>query len=113
MYRGTNEITNKNLGFKITNSMSYGEFVIYARPIQKIVKVDLHVRVNYAILPRNQCGKVLEDSRGLHTKVGLEWLPCGIGQPHLQATRPLWAPPVILVAMSVSHCLLGCISSIA
>jgi hypothetical protein len=31
MYKGTNEITNKGLGFKLTNSMSFGESMIYAR----------------------------------------------------------------------------------
>jgi hypothetical protein len=28
MYKGTNEITNKGLGFKLTNFMSFDEFVI-------------------------------------------------------------------------------------
>jgi hypothetical protein len=51
MYKGTNEITNKGLGFKLTNSMSFGESVISAGCNQKNVKVDLHVGVNYAILP--------------------------------------------------------------
>jgi hypothetical protein len=85
MYKGTNEITNKSLGFKLMNSMSFGEFVICAGFIQKTVKVDLHVRVNYAIPLRNQHGKVPEDSRGLHTKAEGEALPCRAGQPHLQA----------------------------
>jgi hypothetical protein len=30
MYMGTNEITNKGLGFQLTNSTSFGESVIYA-----------------------------------------------------------------------------------
>jgi hypothetical protein len=51
MYKGTNEITNKDLGFKLTNSMSFGKFMISVGFIQKIIKADLHVRVNYAILP--------------------------------------------------------------
>jgi hypothetical protein len=49
MYKGTNEITNKGLEFKLTNSISFGEFMISAGFNQKIVKVDLHVRVNNAI----------------------------------------------------------------
>jgi hypothetical protein len=49
MYKGTNEITNKGLGFKLTNSTSFSEFVFLAWYIQKIVKRDLHVRVNNAI----------------------------------------------------------------
>jgi hypothetical protein len=50
MYKGTNEITNKGLGFKLTNSMSFGESMISAGFYQKIIKADLHVRVNNAIL---------------------------------------------------------------
>jgi hypothetical protein len=95
MYRGTNEITNKGLGFNLINSMSFGESMISAGFNQKTIKADLHVRVNYAISPRNQCGKVLEDSRGLHTEVGGETLPCGADRPHLQASQPL-GPPVSL-----------------
>jgi hypothetical protein len=51
MYNGTNKITNKGLGFKLTNSMSFGESMIYAEFNQKTVKADLHVIVNYAIPP--------------------------------------------------------------
>jgi hypothetical protein len=58
MYKGTNEITNKDLGFKLTDSTSFGESVISAGFIQKTVKGDLHVRVNYAISPQNQRGKL-------------------------------------------------------
>jgi hypothetical protein len=50
MYKGTNDITNKGLGFKLTNSMSFGELVFPAGYIQKTIKGDLHVRVNNAIL---------------------------------------------------------------
>jgi hypothetical protein len=57
MYKGTNEITNKGLGFKLTNSMSFGEFVISAGYIEKTVKVDLHVRVNNTITPRTYVGR--------------------------------------------------------
>jgi hypothetical protein len=68
MYKGTNEITNKDLGFKLTNSTSYGKSMISAGFIQKTIKVDLHVRINYAILPQNRREKVLEDFRGHHTE---------------------------------------------
>jgi hypothetical protein len=54
MYKGTNEITNKGLGFNLINSVSFGESMISAGYIQKIVKVDLHVRLNYVNPPRNQ-----------------------------------------------------------
>jgi hypothetical protein len=57
--------------------------VFLAGYIQKTIKGDLHVRVNNAILLWNQCGKVLEDSRGHHTEAGGTTLPCGAGQPHL------------------------------
>jgi hypothetical protein len=38
MYKGTNEIANKGLGFKLINSMSFGESMISAGFIQKTVK---------------------------------------------------------------------------
>jgi hypothetical protein len=83
MYKGTNEITNEDLGFKLTNSMSFGESVIAVGFIQKTIKGNLHVRVNYAIPPRNQRGKVPKDSRGLHTEAGGEVQPCGADWPYL------------------------------
>jgi hypothetical protein len=92
--------------------MSFGESVISAGFNQKIVKADLHVRVNYAIPPWNQRGKVPEDSRGLHTEARGEALPCRAGRPHLQATQPLGATCQPLIAMSISHRLLGCISAV-
>jgi hypothetical protein len=51
MYKGINIITNKDLGFKLTNSRSFGKSIIFAGFNQKPVKADLHVRVNYAIPP--------------------------------------------------------------
>jgi hypothetical protein len=85
MYKGTNEITNKGLGFKLTNSMSFAESVISTGFNQKTVKADLHVRVNNTIPLWNLRGKVLEDSRGHHTEAGGRTLPCGADRPHLQA----------------------------
>jgi hypothetical protein len=38
MYKGTNEIANEDLGFKLTNCMSFSESVISAEYIQKTVK---------------------------------------------------------------------------
>jgi hypothetical protein len=38
MHNGTFEITNKGLGFKLTNSMSFGETVISAWYIQKTIR---------------------------------------------------------------------------
>jgi hypothetical protein len=51
MYMGINIITNKGLGFKLTNSRSFGESIISVGFNQKPIKADLHVRVNYAIPP--------------------------------------------------------------
>ena len=48
MHKGINIITNKGLGFKLTNSMSFGESVFSIGFIKKTVKVDLHVRFNRA-----------------------------------------------------------------
>jgi hypothetical protein len=49
MYKGTNDITNKGLGFKLTNSTSFGESMISTGFNQKTIKAYLHVRVNNAI----------------------------------------------------------------
>jgi hypothetical protein len=46
MYKGRNEIANKGLGFKLTNSTSFSESMISTRFIQKTIKEDLCVRVN-------------------------------------------------------------------
>jgi hypothetical protein len=51
MYKFTNAITNEGVGFKLTNSMSFGESMISAGFNQKTIKADLHVRVNYIIPP--------------------------------------------------------------
>ena len=47
MYKGMKVITNKGLGFKLTNSMSFDESVFSIGFIQKTVKVDLDVRLNH------------------------------------------------------------------
>ena len=67
-------------GFKLTNSMSFGESVFSAG---FTVKVDLHVRFNYGYPQRNRHQKTLEDSGGLHTEVKGETPPGGAGRPHL------------------------------
>ena len=51
--------------------------------IQKTVKGDLFLKENYEIPPRQQRGKILEDSRRLSTKADPEGLPYGAGQPRL------------------------------
>ena len=72
---------------------------------QKTVKEGLFVKKNHGIQPRDQRGKIPEDSRRLSTEAGLDPLTCG-------AARPLWAPPIILFVMSVLHRLLGCITAV-
>jgi hypothetical protein len=76
-------ITNIGLGFKLTNSISFGESMFSAGFSHKTVKVDLYVRVNCAYPKRNRHQKDLEDSRGHHTTAGPEWLLGGAGWPHL------------------------------
>jgi hypothetical protein len=44
MYKGTNEITNKGLGFKLINFMSFDESVFSAGLFQKISKEDQNVK---------------------------------------------------------------------
>jgi hypothetical protein len=105
MYKGTNEITNKGLGFKLTNSMSFGESVISTGYIHKTVKGDLHVRGNLRIPPRVLRGKTLEDSRRLSTEAHPKGLPCG-------ANQPMGSPYQPLIAVLVFHRLLGCISAV-
>ena len=92
--------------------MSFGESVFSVGFIQKTVKGDLFVKGNYGIPPRKQRGKILEDSRRLSTEVGPKGLPCGADQPHLQVARPLGPAVSLRVAMSVHHCLLGCIYAV-
>ena len=76
--------------------MSFGESVFLAGFIQKTIKEDLFVKGNYRILPHNQRGKILEGSISHVTRAE--------GHPLIGgAARPLWAPPVSIVAMSVSH----------
>ena len=89
--------------------MSFGEFVFSARFIQKTVKGDLFVKVNYRILSRNRRGKTLEDSRRHITKAEPMSLTCWANQSHLEAARPVGPPCQPPVVMLVLHRLLGCI----
>ena len=49
-------------GFKLPNSMSFGESVFSAGFNQKTAKEDLFIKGNHGILPQKQRGKTLEDS---------------------------------------------------
>ena len=65
--------------------MSFGESMFPVGFNQKTIKGDLFVKGNHGISPRDQRGKVPEDSRRLSTEVRLDPLTCGAGQPHLKA----------------------------
>ena len=112
MYTGINMITNEGHWFKLTNSMSFGEYVFSAGFIQKTIKVDLDIRVNRAYLQWDGHQKDLEDSRGLHTEGGHKRKTGGAVQPHLQADRPPGPPASPLLRMSVLYHLRVCIYAI-
>jgi hypothetical protein len=86
MNKGINMITKKVKGFKLTNSISFGESMISAGFILKTIKVDPYVRINCTYPQRNWHQKTLEDTRGHCTKADYEGL-------HLQASG-LLSPPV-------------------
>jgi hypothetical protein len=86
--------------------MSFGESIFSTGFIQKTIKEDQHVRGNHEIPPRVLCGKTLENSRRLSTEAHPKGLPCG-------TNRSVGSPRQPLVAMSVSHRFLGCISVVA
>ena len=71
------------------NSMSFGESMFARGFIQKPVKEDLFVKANHVYPRRKLLGKDLEHTRRQPTEVGLERLTCGVGRPHLQASRPM------------------------
>ena len=64
--------------------MSFGESMFSAGFIQKTTKGDLFIKGNHVIPQHNRCGKTLEDSRSLSTKVEPETLTCGANQPHMR-----------------------------
>ena len=68
MHKGINIITNKCLGFKLINSISFGESVFPAGFNQKTAKEDLIVKGNYGVPPQYLRGKTLEGSRSHVTK---------------------------------------------
>jgi hypothetical protein len=70
MQKGIYERTNKGLGFKLTNFMSFGESLISAGFIQKTIKEDRFIKRNQGIILWHLRGKVLEDSRRLSTDGG-------------------------------------------
>jgi hypothetical protein len=81
MQKGIYERTNKGLGFKLTNSMSFGESLISAGFIQKTINKDIFVKRNQGIILWNLRGKVLEDSRRLSTEGEASHLHVGSADP--------------------------------
>jgi hypothetical protein len=63
MRNGTNERIYIDLGFKLTNSMSFGESLFSAGLLQKTTKRDLFIKVKFRIKIRHICEKTLEDMR--------------------------------------------------
>jgi hypothetical protein len=70
--------------------MSFGEFIFSIVFTQKTTKEDLNIKRYRRIILWHIHGKVLEDTRGLHTKARLESLLGGAGQAHPYAR---WKPP--------------------
>ena len=77
--------------------MSFRESIFLAGFNQKTIKEDLFVKGNHGIPPRNQCGKVPEDSRRLSTKGDHMSLTCGAIWPHLEASQPM--PPHVSLSL--------------
>jgi hypothetical protein len=89
--------------------------MIFAGYIQKTVKADLHVRVNYAILPWNQRWKVLEDSKGHRTKAERQRVHVGLADHTYRLPSPwghllvprcyvgFWPPPRLHLHRSLSR----------
>ena len=93
--------------------MSFGESMFLAGFNQKTAKKDLIVKGKHRIPSWYLRGKTLEGSRSHVTEVEDQRMTCGATRPHYHAARSPMGPPVSLIAMSVSHRLLGCISVIA
>jgi hypothetical protein len=68
--------------------MSFDESIFSVGFIQKITKEDLNIKRDRGIISSRIYGKVLEDTRGLHTKGGDQALPGGADRPHPCAIRP-------------------------
>jgi hypothetical protein len=81
MRNGTNKRIYIGLGFKLTNSMSFGESLFSAGLFQKTTKRDLFVKGKFRIKIRHIREKTLEDMRRHLNKAGGEGLPSGASQP--------------------------------
>jgi hypothetical protein len=68
--------------------MSFGEFIFSTGFTQKTAKEDLNIKRYRGIILWRIHGKVLEDTRGLHTEAGLKSLLGGAARPYPCAARP-------------------------
>jgi hypothetical protein len=89
MRNGTNERIYIGLGFKLTNSMSFGESLFSAGLFQKTTKRDLFIKGKFGIKIRHIRERTLEDMRRHRNEAGGEGLPSGADRPHMQAAWPL------------------------
>jgi hypothetical protein len=83
MRNGTNERVYIGLGFKLTNSMSFGESLFSAGLFQKTSKRDLFIKGKFRIKIQHIREKTLEDLRRHWNEAGGEGQPSGAGRPHL------------------------------
>jgi hypothetical protein len=72
----------------LTVFTSFGEFIFSTGFTQKPAKEDLNIKRYRGIILWRIHGKGLEDTRELHTEVGLESLPSGAARPYPYAARP-------------------------
>jgi hypothetical protein len=83
MRNSINERIYIGLGFKLTNSMSFGESLFSAGLFQEITKRDLFDKGKFRIKIWYIREKTLEDMRRHQNKAGGEGLPSGGDWPHL------------------------------
>jgi hypothetical protein len=79
MRNGTNERIYIDLGFKLTNSTSFGESLFFVGLFQKTTKRDLFVKGKFRIKIWHIREKTLEDMRRHWNKAEGEGLPSGAG----------------------------------
>jgi hypothetical protein len=70
--------------------MSFVESIFSIGFIHKTTKEDQNINRDHRIISSRIHGKVLEDTRGLHTKGGDQTLPGGTNRPPMPPGTPLW-----------------------
>jgi hypothetical protein len=79
MRNDTNERIYIGLGFKLTNSLSFGESLFSTGLFQKTNKRDLFIKGKFRIKIQHIHEKTLEDTRRHRNEVGGDRLPSGAG----------------------------------